>query len=77
MIGDRARDSIGAGIALSYLNPNLFIGRTDELMIQAFYQAHLCASACLQPTVTYIPLPGAASTQPAAVTATLRLTVLF
>ena len=77
LIGGRTRDSIGAGIALSQLNPNLFTGRTDELMIQAYYQAHLHGSAYLQPTVTYIPVPGAAATLPATLTGTLRLTVLF
>ncbi|MFZ5779680.1 MAG: hypothetical protein ACOY4R_05675 [Pseudomonadota bacterium] len=46
-------------------------------MIQAYYQAHLYASTFLQPTVTYIPTPGATPAAPSALAGTLRLTVLF
>lgn len=76
LIGDRAGDSIGLGVALSQPNRNLF-QRQNELMIQAYYQTHLFASTFLQPTVTYIPTPGASPSTPGALTGTLRLTVLF
>ena len=46
-------------------------------MFQAYYQAHLFAATFLQPTVTYIPTPGASPTLPGALATTLRLTVLF
>ena len=46
-------------------------------MFQAYYQAHLFATTFLQPTVTYIPTPGASPTLPGALATTLRLTVLF
>jgi porin len=76
LIGNRARDSMGMGFGFSRLNPVLF-ERPSELMLQAYYQAHLYAAIFLQPTVTYIPTPGAAATAPGALTTTLRLTVLF
>lgn len=73
---DRPSDSLGVGVAISRLNPNLF-RRQTELMFQGYYQAHLFASVFLQPTVTYVPTPGASPTLPGALTTTLRLTVLF
>jgi porin len=76
LIGGRERDSMGFGAGLSRLNPHLS-ARPSELMFQAYYQAHLFATTFLQPTVSYIPTPGASPTLPGALTTTLRLTVLF
>lgn len=76
LVGSRARDSMGAGVAVSRLNPVLF-ARPTEVMIQAYYQAHLFAAIFLQPTVTLIPTPGLSPDLPFTVTTTLRLTVLF
>ena len=76
LVGNRASDSMGAGLALSRLNPVLF-ARPSELMLQAYYQAPLFATTFLQPTVTYIPTPGASPTLPGALAMTMRLTVLF
>lgn len=76
LIGNRERDSMGVGIGLSRLNPNLF-ARSSELMVQAYYQAHVFDATFLQPTVSYIPTPGLSPTTPGALTTTLRLTVLF
>jgi porin len=76
LIGDRQMDSMGMGVGLTKLNPNFF-ERQYELMFQAYYQAHLFSATFLQPTVTYIPTPGASPTLPGALAGTLRLTVLF
>jgi porin len=76
LIGSRASDSMGFGVGLSKMNPNLF-QRPYELMFQAYYQAHLFASVFLQPTISYIPTPGLSPTLPGALATTLRLTVLF
>jgi porin len=76
LIGDRALDSMGIGAAFSRLNPVLF-ARPSELMFQAYYQAHLFAATFLQPTVSFIPTPGAAPDLPPTLTTTLRLIVLF
>jgi porin len=46
-------------------------------MFQAYYQAYLFATTFLQPTVTFIPTPGASPNLSPALTTTLRLTVLF
>jgi porin len=76
LIGSRAQDSMGMGVGLSRMNPNLF-DRPSELMFQVYYQAHLYGTTFLQPTVTYIPTPGLSSAVPGALATTLRLTVLF
>ncbi len=76
LIGSRASDSIGLGVGLSQLNQNIF-QRQNELMFQGYYQAHLFSTTFLQPTLTYIPTPGASPTLPGALAGTLRLTVLF
>jgi porin len=77
LFGDRPRDSMGFGVGVSRTNPNLFV-RPTEVILQAYYQAHLFAAVFLQPTVSYIPSPGAATASaPGVLTTTMRLTVLF
>jgi porin len=76
LIGSRALDSLGLGVAVSRLNPNLF-DRPAEVMLQAYYQVHLFDAIFLQPTVSYIPTPGVSSATPGALALTMRLTVLF
>jgi porin len=76
LIGDRERDSMGVGIGVSRTNPNLFV-RPTEVILQAYYQAHLFAAIFLQPAISYIPTPGAVASAPGALTTTMRLTVLF
>ena len=76
LIGSRARDSMGFGVGVSRLNPNLF-ARQTEVMFQVYYQAHLFAATFLQPTISYIPTPGLSPDTPGALATTMRLTVLF
>lgn len=76
LIEGRPRDSAGIGVGWSRLNQHIF-HRPSELMLQAYYQAHVMAAIFLQPTVTFIPEPGAAANLPPTLTTTLRLTVLF
>ena len=76
LIGERERDSMGLGVGVSRTNPNLF-ARSTEVILQAYYQAHLFAAVFLQPAVSYIPTPGAVASAPGALTTTMRLTVLF
>jgi porin len=61
---------------VSRTNPHLFV-RPTEVILQAYYQAHLFAAIFLQPTISYIPTPGAVASAPGALTTTMRLTVLF
>lgn len=76
LIAGRALDSMGMGVGVSRLNPALF-DRPAEVMLQAYYQAHLFGATFLQPTVSYIPTPGLSSATPGALALTMRLTVLF
>ena len=55
----RPDDSVGVGMAESWLNPHLF-KRPSELMFQGYYQAHIYAGAFFQPAISYIPTPGPA-----------------
>lgn len=76
LIPGRPGDSIGCGMAWSWLNPHEF-HRPSELMFQTYYQAHLIGGAYLQPTLSYIPTPGDSPNLPAAWAFTLRFTLLF
>jgi carbohydrate-selective porin OprB len=53
----RPVDSIGAGLAWSWLN-RIYGFRSNEAMLQAYYQAHLIGTRFLQPTNSYIPDSG-------------------
>jgi porin len=76
LVPGRTQDSFGAGVAWSQLNHHIF-QRSDEWMVQGYYQAHLFGTAYFQPAVTFIPNPGANPNRSAAWTLTLRLLVLF
>ena len=76
LVPNRPADSIGFGMAWSWLNPNIF-NRSSELMFQTYYQAHLYGGAFFQPTLSYIPTPGASSSLSGAWAMTLRFTLLF
>ncbi len=76
LVPSRPNDSAGMGVAWSRLNPNIF-KRSSELMLQSYYQARVANGIYLQPTLTYIPTPGASPNYNSAWAATLRLTVLF
>lgn len=76
LVPARPNDSAGMGMAWSQLDPNLF-KRSSELMLQSYYQARVGNGIYLQPTLTYIPTPGASPSLNSAWAATLRLTLLF
>jgi porin len=80
LIPHRPRDSIGMGIAVSWLNDALE-SQDTEVITQIYYQAHLASEVYLQPTFSYVPDPGIRSpsndTYPAASSIILQLTVLF
>jgi porin len=75
----RPDDSIGTGMAWSWLNPNAFAPprRPSELMFQGYYQAHLYAGTFFQPAISYIPTPGLSSRFESAWAVTFRFTFLF
>jgi carbohydrate-selective porin OprB len=76
LVPDRPDDSVGIGSAWSWLNPNLFV-RSNELMFQGYYQAHLYAGTFFQPAGSYIPNPGVSPKFNGAWALTFRFTFLF
>lgn len=76
LVPGRPRDSIGAGVAASWLN-EVHGFRGHEVMLQAYYQMHVIGDIYLQPNVTHVPNPGANRSLSPATAVTLRLTVLF
>jgi porin len=48
LVPHRPDDSVGVGMARSWLNPSPF-GRSNELMFQGYYQAHLYAGTFFNP----------------------------
>jgi porin len=76
LIPSRPADSIGGGLAWSWLNKNLGF-RSDETLIQFYYQAQIVNNLYLQPVFTYVPNPGATPDLKPAAVATVQATVLF
>lgn len=76
LVPGRPQDSAGAGVALSWLNQDIF-ERSSELMFQGYYQAHLIEGAYFQPVLSYIPTPGAGADLGGAWALTMRVTLLF
>jgi len=72
----RSKDSFGVGFSTAWLNPRLF-ERESELMFQTYYQANVVNGVFLQPTLSFIPTPGASVGLGAAWAFTLRTTILF
>jgi len=91
LIPSRPKDSMGCGMAWAWLNtdPNagqfFFPGvpststalRSNELMLQSYYQQYLRDGAYFQPVISYIPNPGERPGIPPAWAMTLQLLLLF
>jgi porin len=78
LVPGRPADSIGTGLAWSWLiRPPGSGRRSNEAMIATYYQLHLIGGLFFQPTLTYLPNPGASTTVPGAVAMTLQATMLF
>ena len=76
LIPGRPADSIGGGLAWSWLNKNLGF-RSNETLIQVYYQAQLVDNLYLQPVFTFVPNPGASPDLKPATVVTVQTTVLF
>jgi porin len=76
LVPDRSVDSMGVGLAWSWLNRRYGF-RSNEAMLQAYYQAHLIGTSFLEPVISYIPNPGDSRRIQAAVAMTAQLTILF
>jgi porin len=76
LIPERSADSIGAGVAWSWLN-RIYGFRSNETMLQTYYQAHLIGTSFFQPAISYIPNPGDSSQLQGSVAMTAQVTILF
>lgn len=76
LVPHRPLDSMGVGVAFSWLNDAL-LPRSNEFMFQAYYQAHIIYDLYLQPVITYIPNPGASATAKGAVASSVRMMFFF
>lgn len=76
LVPGRPADSIGVGMSWARLNSKLF-ERSSELMFQGYYQARVYDGIFLQPTVSYIPTPGASADLDDTWALTLRVMALF
>ncbi|QFY43045.1 porin [Candidatus Methylospira mobilis] len=80
LIENRPKDSIGVGIAVSWLN-NPPESQSNEIITQVYYQAHLIGDIFFQPTFSYVPNPGvktpANGAYPSATSMIFQLTALF
>jgi porin len=89
LVPGRPDDSLGFGLALTWLNTTPDSAqffhlsntpatlRSSQLMLAWYYQWKIRDGCFFQPTLTYIPTPGEGSSIPAALTANFRLIVLF
>ena len=72
----RPRDSVGAGLAWSWLNRNRDL-RHQETLLQVYDQVHVIGAVYVQPALTLSPNPGEKTARSPAVTFTVQSTVLF
>ncbi len=78
LVPERPADSVGTGLAWSWLNHPPASGRRNhEVMLAIYYQLHVFAGVFFQPTVTYLPDPGVSTHVPGTAALTLQTTVLF
>ena len=76
VIPHRPVDSIGTGLAWSWLNRRYGF-RSNEAILQTYYQMHLIGASFLEPVLSYIPNPGESPRTQGTVAMTAQLTVLF
>lgn len=79
LIPKRPNDSLGAGIAASWLNQNASVPnfRGSEVILQAYYQMPIVNGIYFEPALSYVPNPGQAVNLTAATAVTARMTLLF
>lgn len=76
LVPGRPHDSMGAGIAASWLNQRLGF-RSSEVILQSYYQVHVVGDVYLQGYVTHVPNPGASPRLAPATAITMQAVVLF
>lgn len=76
LIPGRPSDSVGAGLAWSWLNRNRGL-RPYEALLQVYDQIHVIDAIYLEPVLTVAPNPGQKTASQPAVAFTVQSTVLF
>jgi porin len=76
LIPHRPVDSIGTGRAWTWLNRRYGF-RSNEAILEAYYQMHLVGTSFFEPALSYIPNPGNSPRTQGAVAMTAQITVLF
>jgi len=76
LVPGRPSDTVGAGLAWSWLNRN-FGFRSNEMLLAAYYQAKMLDNLFLEPVITYVPNPGANPGHKPVVALTVQATILF
>jgi porin len=91
LVPGRPKDSVGCGLAWGWLNTDPNAGafffpdapgpskslRSNEAILQAYYQVFVRQGVFVEPVVTYVPNPGERPGIPAAWAMTVQLTLLF
>ncbi|HEY2250968.1 MAG TPA: carbohydrate porin, partial [Planctomycetaceae bacterium] len=76
LIPGRTADTVGLGVAWSWLNQS-FGFRSDETLLSVYYQAKVLDNVFVQPVLTYVPNPGATPSHKSVTAATVQAVVLF
>jgi porin len=76
LIPGRPADTIGAGLAWSWLN-QAYGFRSEEAILAAYYQAKVVDGIFVQPVLTYVPNPGATPRHTPVTAVTVQTTILF
>ncbi len=76
LVPGRPDDSMGGGIAASWLNQRLGF-RGSEVILQSYYQAHVIGDVFVQGYLTHVPNPGASPRLTPATAITVQAVVLF
>ena len=76
LVPGRPRDSMGAGVAASWLNQRLGF-RSSEVILQSYYEAHVVGDVYLQGYLTHVPNPGVSPRLSPATAITMQVVVLF
>lgn len=76
LVPGRPIDSIGGGLAWSWLNRRYGF-RSNAAMLQTYYQMHLIGTSFLEPALSYIPNPGHSPQTQGALALTAEVIVLF
>ena len=76
LVPGRPADTIGAGLAWSWLN-KAYGFRSEEAILAAYYQVKVVDGIFVEPVLTYVPNPGATPRHTPVTAVTVQTTILF